>query len=298
MSRVQAHARHHLSAEAVDHFKREGFIVPHYRIEGDDFAQLKMHAERIAEQNRTPNDRIRQVFLPKRDGKTEGVEGGEHLFRWAIHSEILDIVEQLIGPDIVLIGSFMIAKPAGAGKRVPWHQDGYYLRENVTPAEAVTVWIAIDNVTTENGCVRFVPGTKKLGILPTRQEENFGDEIEAGAFDDSHSIAVELSPGQFSIHDANVVHGSEANDRGGRRLGYSFNFIPAYCHYHRDRDSIGKSAYEKPAETSTRPIWLVRGNNLNPLNDFDVGHEGLERLDAMVEAGRAASVANLHSAVV
>ena len=202
--------------------------------------------------------------------------------------EILDIVEQLIGPDIVLIGSFMIAKPAGAGKRVPWHQDGYYLKENVRPTEAVTIWLAVDQVTRHNGCVRFVRGTRKLGLLPTRKEGNFGDEIEPGAFDDSDIADVELAPGQFSLHDPYVVHGSDANTHGGRRLGFSFNFIPASAEYLRERNSVGQSDFEKPAETSTRPIWLVRGESRNQANDFTVGHEQLDALDALAEQGRLA----------
>lgn len=279
---------HLLTPEQVKQFERDGYAAPSHRLQGADFAELKRHVERVARDNPTPNDRIRQVFLPRREGKTEGVEGGEHLFRFAIMPEILDVIEQVIGPDIILIGSFMIAKPAGAGKRVPWHQDGYYLKENVSPAEAVTVWLAIDEVTTRNGCVRFVPGTKQLGLLPTRKEGNFGDEIEPGSFDESGNVPVELAPGQFSIHDPYVVHGSEANTHGGRRLGYSFNFIPAHCHYMRERDSVGQSNFEKPAETSTRPIWLVRGESRNVANDFTVGHEQLEALDRLAEQGRIA----------
>lgn len=275
-----------LNRPQVAQFERDGFVVADARIEGEDFAELSRWVEHVAKGAPEGNDRIRQPFLPKRPGWTEGVEGGENLFRFAVHPTVLDIVEQLIGPDLILIGSFMIAKRAGAGKRVPWHQDGYYLKENIRPNEAVTVWVAIDPVSRANGCVRFVRGSKSLGLLPTRKESVFGDEIEPESLPDGEIVDAVLAPGQFSLHDPFVVHGSEPNTNGPRRFGFSFNFIPAHCHYSRDRNSVGQSATEQPAETSTRPIWLVRGRKTNPLNDFQVGHDGLEALDSMAEEGR------------
>lgn len=284
-----------LSASEIAGFERDGFVIPSYRIAGQDFADLKYWAERVALDNPTPNDRIRQVFLPRRPGWDEGVEGGENLFRFAIDPGLLDLIEQLIGPDIILIGSFMIAKRAGQGRAVPWHQDGFYLRINVAPVESVTVWIAIDNVDRSNGCVRYVRGTKAMGLLPTRSESSFGDEIEPGTFALEDIADGILLPGQMAIHDGWVVHGSEANHNGGRRLGFSLNFIPARCHYMRQRNSIGQSATENPAQTSTRPIWLVRGENRNDRNDFTVGHDGLEELDRLAEQGRLTQRAQIAS---
>lgn len=275
-----------LNRPQIAQFERDGFVVADATLDGDDLADLTRWVEHVAKSAPPGNDRIRQPFLPRRPGWTEGVDGGENLFRFAIHPTVLDVVEQLIGPDIVLIGSFMIAKRAGEGKRVPWHQDGYYLKENIQPNEAVTAWVAVDPVTRTNGCVRFIRGTKELGLLPTRKESVFGDEIEPSALPQGEIVDAELVPGQFSLHDPFVVHGSDPNTNGTRRLGFSFNFIPAHCRYMRERNSVGQSATEQPAETSTRPIWLVRGRNTNRLNDFTVGHDGLEALDAMAEEGR------------
>jgi hypothetical protein len=275
-----------LSAGDIASFTRDGFVLPDYRFPEAEFRVLKSAVDAIVRRNVGKHDRIRQPFLPKRPGFTEGVEGGEKTFPFAIHPDVLDIVEQLIGPDIVLVGSFIIAKPPAEGKRVPWHQDGYYLRVNVQPVEAVTLWLSIDHATRPNGCVRYIKGTKRLGILPHRKEPVFGDEAEVPPFDEADVVDGVLLPGQMVLHDPFVVHGSDANTNGERRVGYGFNYIPAHCHYARSSNSIGKSATEQPAETTTRPIWLVRGRNLNPLNDFSVGHEGLEELDRLVDAER------------
>ena len=71
---------------------------------------------------------------------------------YGANREILDMVEQLIGGDIALWNMSFFAKPAGNGKRTPWHQDGEYWP--IRPLATCTAWLAVDDSTVENGCLR------------------------------------------------------------------------------------------------------------------------------------------------
>src|SRR5689334_343872 len=66
------------------------------------------------------------------------------LFRYLAHPRVLDIVEDFIGPDITLWSSHFIAKPKGDGKAVPWHTDGAYWRNRLSPMNVITLWLAVD----------------------------------------------------------------------------------------------------------------------------------------------------------
>src|SRR5579883_1713258 len=83
------------------------------------------------------------------------------LFRYLAHPRVLDVVEQFLGPDIVLWSSHFIAKPKGNGKIVPWHTDGAYWHGRLEPMEVLTIWLAVDESCLENGCMRVIPGTHR-----------------------------------------------------------------------------------------------------------------------------------------
>lgn len=146
------------------------------------------------------------------------------------HNEtLLDAVEDLIGPNLLLWdGAFIIKEPRTA-KFVSWHQDLTYW--GIGPAdEIVSVWLALSPVTPENGCMRVVPGTHRDGIAP--HEDRFeADNVLSrgqaltGGCDEGSAVDVVLAPGQMSLHHGQVVHGSNPNASGERRIGLNFQFI-------------------------------------------------------------------------
>src|SRR5437868_3326892 len=86
------------------------------------------------------------------------------LFQWLFADEVLDTVEQFVGPDIALWSSHFISKPPGKGRAVPWHEDSAYWKGMLEPQEVVTVWLAIDESARENGCMRVIPGSHSNGF--------------------------------------------------------------------------------------------------------------------------------------
>src|SRR5439155_22341496 len=93
------------------------------------------------------------------------------LFRYLTHPRVLDVIEDLIGPDIVLWSSHFITKPKGDGKGVPWHTDGAYWRKRLAPMNVITLWLAVDESTLENGCMRVVAGSHRQDAAGLDQYE-------------------------------------------------------------------------------------------------------------------------------
>jgi hypothetical protein len=151
------------------------------------------------------------------------------LFSWLLDPLVLDLVEDVIGPDIALLGSHFICKSGVDGQRVPWHQDAAYWSEMMQPIDAVTVWLAIDPADASNGCMRVMPGShRRCGLRHDPIQDAsavFGTEIGAPELGEAAAVDVELSPNHASLHDAGLIHGSRENRSGRRRCGYTMRYV-------------------------------------------------------------------------
>lgn len=164
------------------------------------------------------------------------------LFEWLFDGEVLDLVQPILGPDIALFSSHFICKPKGNGKRVPWHEDSSYWLGMIDPMEVVTVWLAIDPSRRENGCMQVIPRTHNTGRLGFSDYDDvdpaknvFKTEITKSQRDESRAVAIELEPGQCSLHDGRIIHGSEPNTSSLRRCGYTMRFISAKTKFNSDK---------------------------------------------------------------
>jgi len=141
---------------------------------------------------------------------------------------LLDIAEQFIGPNIALFASHYISKPAGDGMPVLWHQDGSYWP--LEPMQVVTLWLAVDASTPENGCMRVIPGTQAVALQQMRERTDVGNvlnsEIDPALVDESRAVDLVLQPGGVSVHQPNIIHGSNANRSPYRRAGLTIRYIP------------------------------------------------------------------------
>jgi len=166
-------------------------------------------------------------------------------FEFSRHPKILDVVEDLIGPNIMVFSSRFWMKPGRDGSFVSWHQDSAYF--GLDPHELVTVWLALTDSKPENGCVRVIPGShrgKSYSHVETYDEKNLlarGQSIED--IDDSNAVDLTLRAGQFSCHHERIVHGSAANDTDAMRVGLGIFYFPAHV-----KSTLGR-----------RPADLVRG---------------------------------------
>ena len=145
--------------------------------------------------------------------------------------KMLDVVSEIIGPNIALFGAHYIAKKPIDGRPVGWHQDGSYWP--LQPMNVVSVWLAGTASKKENACMRVVPGSQNKRLLKPSDMMKMDTEkyvldlaIHPDQINDSNAIDIELEPGDISIHNPFIVHGSNANISKFWRIGLTLRFIP------------------------------------------------------------------------
>lgn len=168
----------------------------------------------------------------------------------ARHSNILDVVEAIIGPDILVWGTTFFIKEPRTKSFVSWHQDLRYWGLDDHNAQ-VSAWVALSPVTRANGCMRFVPGSHKGDLAPhhdTYSDDNVLTRGQEAAVEiDEASVAyVELEPGQASFHHGKLLHASAHNDSDERRIGLTINYIAPHV-----RQTVAKEDF----------AMLVRGED-------------------------------------
>jgi ectoine hydroxylase-related dioxygenase (phytanoyl-CoA dioxygenase family) len=203
---------------------------------------------------------------------------GHLAFPWLVeigrNPAILDAVEDLIGPDIMLFGASIFAKDGRDPRYVSWHQDSAYF--GLSPHEEVTAWVAFTPATEENGCLRVIPGSHRG---PDRKHvETFAKDnmLAKGQsltdIDESQAIAMPLEAGQFSLHHERTAHGSSPNRSTDRRIGFAFFYIPAHVqstigrrratlvrgtdrHGHWDPDDLPQTDLDPRSMAQLRGAW-------------------------------------------
>lgn len=261
----------HLSAAEIETYRRDGVVIPDFRLPAARVDALVAELDRVIEAN--PGVRPEKLISIHLQNGKEGVKGSSAFLDLAMDPDILDLVEGAIGPDIALWGCHMFCKTPGDGLEVPWHQDGHYWP--IRPLATCTVWIALERSDAENGCLRVVPGSHQGGELHAHMKEDgdlaLSEKIEMSAFDEADAMDVVLEPGQLSMHDVFMIHGSGANRSPRRRAGLAIRYMPTTSHLDRTLREAGDGTGVM-VDFSTRPLWLLRGTDRCGRNDYAVGH--------------------------
>lgn len=257
-------------------YQRDGYVIPVLRLTETRMAELADAVDYVRKVNpHVPPESLMSCHIV--DNKAENRRGHQAFLDLALDPALLDLVEQVIGPDIILWGCHLFCKPGETGREVPWHQDGHYWPFD--PLATCTVWLAIDTVDGENGCMRVIPGSHTERTLYRHHGDKspklaLYEVLDDDQFDESQAVNIELDAGQFSLHDIFLVHGSAANRSGRRRAGLAIRYMPSTSLFDRggDRPGGGDPRYANFAE---RPIWLARGvdhTGRHGGNDFSIGH--------------------------
>jgi len=211
-------ARNDIDGDAVEAFQRDGYTIFRDVIDADLIKEVNGHVEWL--QARHPEVRPEQlghVYL----------KGDPFWVRLVSDPRLLRIAEQFVGPDLALFASHYISKPAYSGQPVLWHQDAAFWP--LDPMSVVTLWLAVDHSTPENGCVRLVPGSHLGATAAMRDNDTvesvLGKEI-AVEVDEAQAVDMVLAPGDVEVHHPNIVHGSNANTSPNRRCGLTIRYIP------------------------------------------------------------------------
>ncbi|MEQ9265397.1 MAG: phytanoyl-CoA dioxygenase family protein [Balneolaceae bacterium] len=240
-----------ISDSDLNFYKTDGYLLPKRKLFSED-KQAELTAI-FEEHLRNKGDRLSdELDTPHfRDSR---------LLDFLLAPEVLDVVESIIGPNIGLFSSHFISKEPGKGRRTPWHEDSAYWDGKFDELDKiVTIWLAIDDSTKENGCMGVVPGTQTNGFseyeqVPDESNSTFTTEIKRGTFDLNDVVWFELKKGQYSMHDARIIHGANANTSNKRRCGYTMRYFSLDMKFN-------------PETAPGHKLYHARGENIanNPL---------------------------------
>lgn len=263
----------HLSTAEQTQYQRDGWVIPQWRLPAARVDAMRAALDKLIADN--PGIRPEKLISAHIAGKSaEGVRGSQDFLDLARDPEIVELVADAIGENIILWGCQVFCKPGGDGLETPWHQDGHYWP--VRPLATCTVWLALDPSTRTNGCLRVIPGSHASRTLLNHMREDRTDvvlteKIDDPTFDESKAVDIELQPGQMSLHDVYMIHGANANRSPQRRAGVAIRYMPTTSVFeHTLMERSDKSGYM--VDFTQRPIWLVRGRDVSGRNNLTIGH--------------------------
>lgn len=261
-----------LTQAEIEQYQRDGYVIPDFRIPDDMLAEMRKSLDALIAEN--PHLAADNMLCPHLlNAGVQGLKGDRVWLDFASYPEILDMVEQLIGPDFLLWGTTVFGKPAFSGKEVPWHQDGEYWP--IKPLATCSAWVALDDTTPENGCLRVIPGSHKDKRLRKHHTDD-GDHLalnqalDEAEYREEDAVDFVLKAGQVSFHDVYIVHGSKPNRSPNRRAGYVCRYMPTTSHFDHD---YGAELQAKSGivDFSGRRVILMRGKDACGKNDFSRG---------------------------
>ena len=211
----------HLSTEQLQAYQAKGFVTPLDALPVTEALAYRAKLEALeAQRGALTADDKRKMHLY--------LAWVDEIVR---HPTVLDAVEDVLGPDILLFTVTAWIKEPRTEAFISWHQDSTYF--GLDPAEHVTAWVALSPSTLESGCVEVVPGSHLPGQLSHSQNKaannmlQTGQKLEVGQ--DAEIETLVLQPGQFSLHHTHLVHNSRSNRSDDRRIGLGISYIPAHA---------------------------------------------------------------------
>jgi len=250
-----------LSNDQIIKYKNDGYVIPDFKMPEEVLLKIeKKHTDLL---NKHPEFKN---YCPAILSYDEG------FLNFCKNEKILDYVSQLIGPDFALWNSSFFAKPPIDGHATPWHQDGQYWP--IRPLATCTVWLAIDDSTPENGCLKFIKGShidQKLKSHNINNNKNLtlNQELANEEFDETQAVNLVLERGQISLHDVYLVHGSEVNKSPNARRAITMRFMPTSSIFDhqlvKDKNLFSKLNVNK---YSDRKIYHMRGKDISGKNNL------------------------------
>jgi ectoine hydroxylase-related dioxygenase (phytanoyl-CoA dioxygenase family) len=244
--------------EQIEAYRRDGFVFPIEILSRAEVEGFRSEFESLIERSRE--------YSPKRFDRLHVY------FDWAYqivtHERLLDVVESILGDDILVYGTLVLAKQPHDLRYASWHQDSFYSGLHLTPS--TTAWIALTQSHQGNGCMRVIPGSHKLGSM---EHENVADDphmlnrrgerIKTDV-DESVAVDVVLKPGEISLHESTLVHGSTPNTSDDPRIGFIVRFVTSrmrnpntrLMRVRGDGDCSHLDLAQKPAEDAFES-WLA-----------------------------------------
>jgi Phytanoyl-CoA dioxygenase (PhyH) len=257
-----------LSEEQVAQYFRDGFlIIDSPQIGGQEMEWCKKILLKLIADG-TGREAGRNIDLAETSNHDTGPSPqflqpslyASELRNLSFRNTALAMAKQLLGPDATFAGDHAILKPRKNGGITPWHQDEGFRDPNFD-YEELSIWIALTESTVDNGAMRYIPGSHKLGVLPHRL---FGGANEANSieccegFDPKTAAVCPISPGAMILHSGRTLHGASGNTTDSARLAYIIQYATPPIPRKEFRDFPWLKDLRKSGQ-SKRKSFLLRG---------------------------------------
>ena len=182
----------------------------------------------------------------------------------------LDIVEQMIGPNILLYNVTYIIKEPNTPSHVSWHQDLTFW--GLSHDDQVSMWLALSPATQTSGCMRMIPGSQTDGVYKHEATDDKDNVLLQGqtiqGVDESKAVMCPLAPGEASFHHGWTLHASMPNNSSDRRIGLNIQYLASHVRQTKhDMDTAmlvrGKDEFQNfgtdiPAQSDLDPVAVKR----------------------------------------
>jgi phytanoyl-CoA hydroxylase len=242
-----------LSEQQLLQFKDEGYTLLGQVLSEDDLISIRMEEARFrANAKISPSQQNRTLFF------SQVCPYSEVIRRIGTAGRHLDAVTQLIGPDVMLLYTQFVTKmPDGeSGKsEFPWHQDNGYV--SIEPPRNVTVWVALDDVDTRNGCVWVAPKSHLNGLLPHKRKSADSWFLELNVEGDG--VPAVMKAGEAIAFTGLTLHRSKLNHTATPRRAFFFEYCDPNSLAVEVGASNGQPAQAGVPVTRRAGTWLVQG---------------------------------------
>ena len=214
-----------LTGEQVASFRHNGFLFPIPALAPEEIATCLAGLRRLEADLGCP---VAEADVKWRSHAYAHSPWFNDLIR---HPRILDAIEDVIGPDILVWTSTFFIKEPNSPTFAAWHQDGTYF--GLEPHEQVCAWVALTDASAEAGCMEMLssggaPRQLHHAALGLAHSINRAGQTITEPFDDSSPVAMALPAGSFSLHHELAVHRSAPNRAAHRRVGIGLNYLPPH----------------------------------------------------------------------
>lgn len=220
-----------LNPDAHDRFTTDGFVALRQFLDAGELRDLLSQVERFMHEvlPRLPDEHVFYEEVGVAESLKQIQQMGDHdaWFGEFCRQRMQPVAEWALGGAVVHKNMQYFNKPALIGQPTPPHQDGYYFM--LDPCEATTMWLALDEVDEENGCVRYVRGSHHHGIREHARTQTLGFSQGIADYptdqDSAQEVAVLALPGDLLVHDARTIHRADGNQskvRSRRALGFIY----------------------------------------------------------------------------
>ena len=241
-----------LSTEQVDRFRHDGYLKLGRLLDDGLVDLLRREYDREFARARDGDAQFRNLSISDTDDLRKKNEAPEqmlqimqmcernlHFRRLLFHDEILDCVEDLLGPNLQLFHDQALYKPAHHGGPVFWHQDNAYWQ--CVPANLVSCWLTLDDVTVANGAMQVIPGSHLSAMQHDRSAATDALLDNADRVDSSTAVAVELPAGGAMLHHCQTFHYTGPNETERERRAFAIHFMTPGTRSRRTGENLGVS---------------------------------------------------------